>query len=54
MPHCKWNSQKLKTIHDLLTKEMCTALIMGLVILHLDYANTILVGLPGANIHKIQ
>ena len=36
-----WNLQKLKTIHDLLTEEMCTALIMGLVISNLDYANAI-------------
>ena len=49
-----WNLQKLKTMHDLLTEEMCTTLITGLVISHLDYANAILVSSPDADIHKLQ
>ena len=49
-----WNLQKLKTIHDLLTKETCTTLTMGLVRSHLDYANAILVGLPDADMYKLQ
>ena len=48
-----WNLQKLKTICDLLTEEMCTTFIMGLVMSHLDYANAILVGLPDADIYKL-
>ena len=49
-----WNLQKLKAIHDLLTEETCTTLVIGLVISHLDYNNAILVGLPHTDIHKLQ
>ena len=38
-----WNLQKRKEIHDILTEETCKTLVMGLVILHLDYVNAILV-----------
>ena len=47
-----WNLQKLKAIHDILTEETCKTLLVGLVILHLDYANAILVGLPETDKHK--
>ena len=36
-----WNLQKRKEIHDILTEETCKTLVMGLVILHLDYVNAI-------------
>ena len=49
-----WNLQKLKAIRHILTEEACKTLVMGLVISHLDYANTILVGLPETDIHKLQ
>ena len=49
-----WNLQRLKTICHLLTEETCTTLIMALVISHLDCANAILVGLPDADIYKLQ
>ena len=49
-----WNLQKLKAICDILTEETCKTLVMGLVILHLDYANAILVGLPETDIYKLQ
>ena len=34
-----WNIQRIKQIRNLLTKEACETLIVGLVISHLDYAN---------------
>ena len=46
-----WNLQKLNVICDILTKETCKTLVMGLVISHLDYANPILVALPETDIH---
>ena len=49
-----WNLQKQKAICDLLTEETCKTLVISLVILHLDYANAILVGLPETDIHKLR
>ena len=49
-----WNLQKLKAVQDILTEEMCTTLIMGLVISHLYYAHAKLVSLPDTDIHKLQ
>ena len=45
-----WNLQKLEAICDILTEETYKTLVIGLVILHLDYAN----GLPETDIHKLQ
>ena len=49
-----WNLQKLKAIGDLLTKETCTPLVIGLVIAHVDYANAMLVSLTETDIYKLQ
>ena len=46
--------QKIKLIRRYLTKDATTTLILGLVISHLDYCNSILYGLPDCNINKCQ
>ena len=49
-----WNLQKLKAIHDPLTEENCTTLVMGLVIAHLDYTHAIFISLLDNDIYKFQ
>ena len=49
-----WNIQKLKAIRNVLTDDACKTLISALVLLHLDYANAILIDLPEVNIKKMQ
>ena len=49
-----WNLQKLKAIRNVLTDDACKTLISALVLLHLDYANVILIGLPEVDIKKMQ
>ena len=49
-----WNLQKLKPISNVLTDDTCKTLISALVLLHLDYANAILIGLPEVDIKKMQ
>ena len=41
-----WNLQKLKLIRHTLTTEAAHTIALGLIILHLDYANNLLTGLP--------
>ena len=49
-----WNLQKLKAIRSVLTKDLCKILVSALVLSHLDYANSILSGLPKVAIKKMQ
>ena len=49
-----WNLQKLKAIRNVLTDDACKTLVSALVLLHLDYANAILIGLPEVDIRKMQ
>ena len=46
--------QKIKLIRRYLTKDAATTLVLGLVISHLDYCNSILYGLPDCDINKFQ
>ena len=48
------NIQCIKNIRHLLTQEMTEILVLGTVMSHLDYCNSILVGLPEVNISKMQ
>ena len=48
------NLQQVKLIRPFLNPETCTTLMLGLVISHLDYCNSILVGLPGVSINRMQ
>ena len=41
-------------IRRYLTKDVATTLVLGLVISHLDYCNSILYGLPDCDINKFQ
>ena len=49
-----WNLQRIKSIRNILTKEACETLIVGLVISHLDYANCLYIGLPECDLKKLQ
>ena len=46
--------QWMKLIQRYLTKDAATTLVLGLVISHLDYCNSILYGLPECDINKFQ
>ena len=50
----KLNIQHIKNIRHLLTQEVTEILVLGTVISHLDYFNSILVGLPEVDITKMQ
>ena len=41
-----WHLQRIKSIRNILTKEACGTLMVGLVISQLDYANCLYIGLP--------
>ena len=49
-----WNLHKLKHIKKFLNQETCHTFVCGLVLAHLDYANTILADLPNVEIAKMQ
>ena len=49
-----WNLQKLKAIRNVLTDDACKTLVSALVLLHLDYANVILISLHDVDIRKMQ
>ena len=46
--------QKIKLIRRYLTKGAATTLVVGQIISHFDYCNSILYGLPDCNINKFQ
>ena len=48
------NLQRLKLIRNYLTEETAKVLVLGLVLSHLDYLNTIFVGLPDKDIKAMQ
>ena len=48
------NLQWIKLIRPFLKPEACTTLMLGLIISHLDYCNSILVGLPDVSINWMQ
>ena len=49
-----FNLQKIRKLRKFLTEDSCTILIQGLVISHLDYANSLYCGLPNCQIMKLQ
>ena len=49
-----YNLFKIANIRNFLTTETCHTAILPMVISHLDYANAIMVGLPGKHIAKLQ
>ena len=48
------NLLKIKATRKYLTTKACTKAVIALVMTHLDYANSILAGLPKASIHQLQ
>ena len=49
-----FNLVRIKRLRPLLTVEAANILVMGLVISHLDYANSILIGLLDVTIKQLQ
>ena len=49
-----FNLIRIIRIRPYLTQEACNVLAIGLVISHLNYANSILMGLPAVDINKLQ
>ena len=49
-----WNLQRIKSVRNILTKEACETLVIGLVISQLDYANSLYIGLPECDVKKLQ
>ena len=48
------NLQQIKLIRPFLNPEACTTIMLGLVMSHLYYCNSILVGLPDVSINRMQ
>ena len=48
------NIQRIKLIHSYLTEDSVKTLMMGLVVSHLDYCNTVVAGLPDIDIKRMQ
>ena len=48
------NLQRIKNIRKYLTTESCAKLVVSLCMLHLDYSNSILSGLPDLTINQMQ
>ena len=48
------NIQQIKNIRHLLTQEATEILVLGTIMSHLDYCNSVLVGLPDVDIFKMQ
>ena len=48
------NFQRIKSIRHLLDATTCANLCVSLCMSHLDYANSLLVGLPDVTINKLQ
>ena len=48
------NLLKMKATRKYLTTKACTKAVIALVMTHLDYANSILAGLPKSSIHQLQ
>ena len=48
------NIQRIKHLRPLLTEDITQVLVLGLVILHIDYCNSLFVDLPETDISKLQ
>ena len=48
------NIQRIKHLRPLLTEAVTQVLVLGLVISHIDYCNSLFVGLPETDISKLQ
>ena len=48
------NIQRIKHLRPLLTEDITQVLVLGLVFLHLDYCNSLFLGLPETVISKLQ
>ena len=48
------NLIKIKNIRNFLTREACTTLMVGLVLSHMDYCNSILIGVTSTRIKSLQ
>ena len=48
------NLYRIRNIRKYLTKDSCTVLMLGLVLVHLDYVNSLFVGLPQVDISRLQ
>ena len=53
-PVASINLYRIRNILKYLTKETCTVFMLGLVLVHLDYANSLFVGLPQVDISRLQ
>ena len=49
-----YNLQRIKHIRPFLTEETCHTIVQGLVMSHIDYANSLYHGLPNNSIKKLQ
>ena len=49
-----YNIQRIKHIHYMLTEEACRILVQSLVISHLEYGNTLFIGLPDCDLDRLQ
>ena len=48
------NIQRIKHLRPLLTDDITQVIVLGLVIFHIDYCNSLFVGLPETDISKLQ
>ena len=48
------NVIRIKNIRKYLTQEACNTLVLGLVIVHLDFGNALFAGLPKVDIRRLQ
>ena len=48
------NIQRIKHLIPILTEDITQVLVLGLVILHIDYCNLLFIGLPETDISKLQ
>jgi hypothetical protein len=49
-----YNLFRIKKVRKYLTEHACNTLVLGLVVVHLDYANGLLAGLPNVNVSRLQ
>ena len=49
-----WHIHQIKNIRAYLTQDACETLVLGMVISHLDYANSLFIGLPLRDINRLQ
>ena len=49
-----FNIQCIKHIQNILTQSACQTFVQGLVMAHLDYANSLYFGLPDIDVKRLQ